>query len=176
VNKNMGLSRRQFLKASTLIGSGLFLPLQWNTARAAAPVRLQSPTRTALNPTTLTKYVDPLPLPPRWMAGQLRTRGLTMAESTHQFHSQLGATRTWGYGGASYLGPTIEVVGGTPLSFTARNHLGSHILGIDKTLHGPDMANDERASHPATITSTTMPTTSRAAPSGTTITPSASPG
>ena len=47
-----------------------------------------------------------------------------MKESVHRFHRQLGTTRTWGYGGEQYGGPTIQATSGTPVSYTARNALG----------------------------------------------------
>ena len=50
---------------------------------------------------------------------------------------------TYGYGGASYLGPTIEAQRGNPVVFVARNRLGLHPLGIDEALHGPDTAVDQ---------------------------------
>lgn len=145
MTKDSGMTRRQFLKASALAGAGVLLPPDSGGTRTAAPLGLAAPRAVPLNPAALARFVDPLPIPPRWTAGQLRTRGLVMAESTHQFHSQMGTTRTWGYGGASYLGPTIEAVRGTPISFTARNRLGAHILGVDEALHGPDMASDEQS-------------------------------
>jgi FtsP/CotA-like multicopper oxidase with cupredoxin domain len=65
-----------------------------------------------------------------------------MAPGAHRFHSQLGLTPTWGYGGAGYLGPTVEASAGAPVEFVASNALGPHILGVDTALHGPNMAND----------------------------------
>jgi spore coat protein A len=56
----------------------------------------------------------------------------------------MGWTPTWGYGGASYLGPTIEARSGDPVSFVARNRLGAHPLGIDVSLHGPDAEDSLR--------------------------------
>lgn len=137
------ITRRDFLKAGAAAGAGLLLPWARSASRAAAPGRagLAAP----LDPSTLTRYVDPLPIPPSWTSQQLATNGLTMAEGVHQFHRQLGPTRTWGYGGASYLGPTIQVVSGQPVSFVARNRLGEHPLGIDEALHGPDTARDQTA-------------------------------
>ncbi|MDI1242769.1 MAG: multicopper oxidase domain-containing protein [bacterium] len=45
---------------------------------------------------------------------------------------------TWGYGGASYLGPTISAKRGVPIEINAQNDLGPHPLAfaIDPTLHG----------------------------------------
>jgi FtsP/CotA-like multicopper oxidase with cupredoxin domain len=127
------LSRRQFLKVGGAAGVGLFVPWRpggWEAARAS-----ELP---FLDPGLLSRFVDPLPIPPTWSTGQLAAQGLTMAPGMHRFSSDMGWTPTWGYGGATYLGPTVEAVSGTPVSFVARNRLGAHPLGIDLLLHGPD--------------------------------------
>lgn len=127
------LSRRQLLKAGTVAGAGLLLPWRlagWTTTRSA--------TLPFLDPSSLTPFVDPLPIPPTWTTAQLATNGLTMAPGTHRFSGQIGWTPTWGYGGADYLGPTIVAQRGTPVTFVARNRLEEHPLGIDLSLHGPD--------------------------------------
>ena len=127
------LSRRQLLKASSIAGAGLLVPWRlagWATTRGA--------TSPFLDPSSLTRFVDPLPIPPTWTTPQLATNGLTMAPGMHRFSSQMGWTPTWGYGGAAYLGPTIEAQSGTPVTFVARNRLEAHPLGIDLSLHGPD--------------------------------------
>ena len=123
------LSRRQFLKLSAMTGGALALP--WRLSEIALG-------RTTVIPGSLARFVDPLPIPPSWTAGQLTERGLTMASSMHRFHRDLGMTPTFGFGGATYLGPTIEARRGEPVTFLARNRLGPHVLGIDQELHGPD--------------------------------------
>ena len=125
------------MQAGAAAGGSLLLPLRW-----AGGALGQTMPRT-VDPATLPMFVDSLPVPPTWTAEQLAGRGLTMAESVHQFHRDLFPSRTWGYGGATYLGPTIEGRRGEPVSFLARNRLGPHILGVDEALHGPDMANDQ---------------------------------
>jgi FtsP/CotA-like multicopper oxidase with cupredoxin domain len=130
---NSRLSRRQLLKSGTIAGAGLLVPWRlagWATARGATPA--------FLDPSTLTRFVDPLPIPPTWTTAQLAANGLTMAPGMHRFSSQMGWTPTWGYGGAAYLGPTIVAQSGTPVTFVARNRLEAHPLGIDMSLHGPD--------------------------------------
>lgn len=117
-------SRRQFIQLGMAAGAGIFLPLKWTIPLASAA----SP--------PLTKYIDPLPIPP--MIPGTGLTSLAMAPSAHSFHSNLGSGPTWGYGGATYLGHTIEVTRGTPISFTALNSLGTHPLAasIDTRLHG----------------------------------------
>jgi spore coat protein A, manganese oxidase len=134
-----GMDRRTFLRMAGVAGAGVALPLRFGHAAVAQSA-------TTIDVDSLTRFRDPLPVPPTWQAGQLTTRGLRMGPSEHRFHSELPATPTWGYGGASYLGPTIEARRGVPVTFTAHNDLGPHILGVDEELHGPDMAHDQ--SHP----------------------------
>jgi len=123
------LSRRQFLKLGAMTGGALVLPVRFTGAALA---------QVGVPPGSLSRYVDALPIPPVWTAGQLAERGLTMASSMHQFHRDLGMTPTFGYGGATYLGPTIEARRGEPVTFIARNRLGPHVVGVDNELHGPD--------------------------------------
>lgn len=123
--------RRSFLKAGVGFGVGVLAYdlMQAMRSQAAPPyVPPVSP--------TLSKYVDQLPIPVPIAASSLTT--LTMDQNTHSFHRDLGAGPTFGYNGASYLGPTIEAVRGQPTTFTAQNNLGSHPLSgsIDTTLHG----------------------------------------
>jgi FtsP/CotA-like multicopper oxidase with cupredoxin domain len=63
---------------------------------------------------------------------------LSMAESAHRFHQDLPLTTTWGYGGASYLGPTFQAMRNMPVTVQATNQLGPHPLNfaIDLNLHG----------------------------------------
>lgn len=116
------LTRRQFLIASAGFGAGALIPgmLKAKRTYAASP--------------PITKFTEPLPIPFPGAPPSV----LTIAPSSHSFHSSLGAGPTWGYGGASYLGPTIEVTRGTPLSINVVNNLGAHPLAtsIDPALHG----------------------------------------
>ncbi|HET9497613.1 MAG TPA: multicopper oxidase domain-containing protein, partial [Candidatus Limnocylindria bacterium] len=137
------ITRRQFLKAGAVIGAsaGASALIPW---RLAAPWVARANGLPFLDPSSLTRFVDPLPIPPTWSTAQLAGNGLTMAPGLHRFSSQMGWTPTFGYGGASYLGPTIEVQTGVPVSFVARNRLGPHPLSIDLALHGPDAEDQLR--------------------------------
>jgi len=127
------LTRRQLLKGGALAGASLMVPFRLGSRPVVWGAELSM-----LDPNTLTRFVDRLPIPPTWSTADLAANGLTMAPGMHRFSSQLGWTPTWGYGGATYLGPTILARSGTPVSFVARNRLGAHPLGIDLSLHGPD--------------------------------------
>ena len=104
----------------------------------AAPALAQLP----LNPISLTKYMDPLPIPgPMPMAGP-NYYEIGMYPVTQQLHSQLPPTNLWGYGTsqatASYPAATIEAQCGVPIDVKWMNHLPeTHLLAyaIDYTLH-----------------------------------------
>jgi spore coat protein A, manganese oxidase len=134
----LALTRRRFLMLAGATGAVAALPLRLpRLARAQATIA----------PDALTPFLDPLPIPPVWSTGKLASSGLSMSASTHQFHSGMPPTPTWGYGGASYLGPTIEAKRGRPVTFIAYNDLvDGHLLAVDESLHGPDHAED--AEHP----------------------------
>ncbi len=65
-----------------------------------------------LDVSTLTKYLDPLPIPePIQSTGMLDGVPLyevSVSQFTQQLHSQIPATTLWGYNG-SFPGPTFEV-------------------------------------------------------------------
>jgi FtsP/CotA-like multicopper oxidase with cupredoxin domain len=78
-----------------------------------------------VNPSpTLTPYVDALPIPPRMPAGGT----IAMAEAMHSYHRDLPAVPSWGYGGQTHLGPTLEAQSGQTATVTFANNLGSHIF------------------------------------------------
>lgn len=91
-------------------------------------------------PSTLDRYLDPLPIPKRMMPhtrrkdkAQFRVR---MVEFKHQMHSQLPPTTAWGYEG-QYPGPTFEAMSGVPIEVTWENRLPTqHIFQVDPHIHG----------------------------------------
>ena len=114
-------------------GIALLLPLVLFAGLAQAQV---------LNPLTLTKYVDPLPVPGAMpMAGANRYE-IGVYQIQQQLHSQLPPTTLYGYGTsqatASYPGATIVARKGVPISVRWTNHLpaGPHLLeyAIDPTI------------------------------------------
>jgi spore coat protein A len=124
-------SRRSLLKLGAAAALAMSVPVRgsapWSTV-SARPVP----------PSTLAKFTEQVPIPPVIDRTAGGTLNLSMAPGWHQFHSQLPPAPTWGYGGASYLGPTIETYRGRSLTVTATNNLGAHPLAaaIDTTLHG----------------------------------------
>jgi spore coat protein A len=109
----------------------------------------QATAATPLNPTTLAKYLEPLPIPP---AAQPTAPGyyeMSMNQGTTQFHPDLPPTTVWGYSDgfnpSGYLGPTFVVRRGEDIHVQWTNNLPlQHILGasIDYTLDG-GMLEDE---------------------------------
>ncbi|NMG11853.1 multicopper oxidase domain-containing protein [Brasilonema sp. UFV-L1] len=127
-------TRRQLLIASAGLGAGLLIPemLKAKKTIAASP--------------TLSKFTESLPI----LAPSSPPSTLAIASGSHSFHSSLQATSTFGYGGFSYLGPTLEVTRGKPVSFTAVNNLGRHPLAgsVDTSLHG---VKGSDATNPRTV-------------------------
>ncbi len=113
-------TRRQIMMASAGLGAAFLVPAMFKAKRTYAALP------------QISKFTETLPIP--FPSGAPTT--LTIASSSHSFHKNLGAGPTWGYGGASYLGPTIEVTRGTPLRLTVENKLGPHPLPLDLSLHG----------------------------------------
>lgn len=101
-----------------------------------------------LDPTTLTKYLDPLPNPlsnvisPVGVDGGIDLYHVEISQFTQTLHSQLPPTTVWGYNG-TYPGPTFNVDSGVPIKVDWVNKLidgtGTplpHILPYDDTVHG----------------------------------------
>lgn len=88
----------------------------------------------------LVRYIDPLPIPSRLKP--YRTRGnkasyrVRMVEFEKRLHSQLGASKVWGYEG-QYPGPIFEAVRGKPIEVEWENGLPArHLFAIDPHIHG----------------------------------------
>ena len=127
-------SRREFIKAGLVTGGAALAP--WGGSVFAAPKTPQ-----------IKKFVDALPVPPTAQADSVTYPGsdyyvLSMGQGTQVFHSQMPPATTWGYGGAPYLGPTIEAVKGRPTIVKFVNNLPvTHPLqtAIDPTVPDPMM-------------------------------------
>jgi spore coat protein A len=141
------ITRRQILGYGAVGAAALVVgPAGFRSARPVFAAAQAAPD--PLLAAGLTRFTEPLTQPPIWTATQL-SGGLVMKQSSHRFHRQLGMTRTWGYGGEQYGGPTIQVTSGQPVSYTATNALGNHLLGVDKGLDLGAMAMDDQL-HPRT--------------------------
>jgi FtsP/CotA-like multicopper oxidase with cupredoxin domain len=122
------LTRRQFLMTAGGAGLALFGSAIVKANRTDADSPLQIPSQ-------ITKFTEPLPIP----FASPPPETLTITKSSYSFHSNLGEGPSLGYGGASILGPTIEVTRGTPLSMKVTNNIvGDHPLlqAVDTELHG----------------------------------------
>src|SRR6202789_4158744 len=108
----------------------------------------------ALDPTTLTPFVDALPVPrmmkPRGMRAHPELAGqqipyyrMAMREVRQKVHRDLAPTRMWSFEG-SFPGPTIETESGQAMIVEWANELPArHFLPIDHTLHGADRSLPE---------------------------------
>jgi spore coat protein A, manganese oxidase len=99
-----------------------------------------------LDPTSLTKYVDELPVPAKLDGTSSLQIG--MYQITQQLHSELLPTTVWAYGTdkdhAYYPGPTIEAVRGIPTHVRWTNNLDgvTYPIPVDKSLHWADPLNE----------------------------------
>ncbi|MBI5652253.1 MAG: multicopper oxidase domain-containing protein [Chloroflexi bacterium] len=137
------LSRRQFLKLSAAIGTGLALPWQFQPVPAFA----------AAGTPNVTKFIDPLisAIPKLTPTANPLYPGadyyeITMSAGAHKFHSQfLGSAATLRYSAMPYLGQTIEAQAGKPVVVKYINNLppteAQHPLAasIDPTVPDPMM-------------------------------------
>jgi spore coat protein A len=101
----------------------------------------------ALNPDTLAKFVDPLPVPPIAKPTGIRSQApyyrVAMKQIECKLHRDLPATRLWCVGGSS-PGPTFETRSGQGLTIEWANELPTrHFLPIDHSLHGAEAGNPD---------------------------------
>lgn len=112
----------------------------------AAPLTFAATGQTHLDSNTLTKYLDPLPVPGKLDGTVSQT--ITASELTQQVLPSNfkagpygGKTLVWGYNN-SYPGPTVEAKRGMPFQVTYQNNLFNpallSYLPIDQTLHWAD--------------------------------------
>jgi FtsP/CotA-like multicopper oxidase with cupredoxin domain len=76
----------------------------------------------AVTAPTLTKYLDPLRIPPRKKVGSQKSLEITMCAARVRLHSELPPTAVWTYEG-HFPGPTIEVRRGHNLRVAWRNEI-----------------------------------------------------
>jgi spore coat protein A len=131
----------------------------WQTSWLAVCAARRAQAAPALNPDSLAKFVDPLPIPEIAKSGGLRPAPgksssgrsssnvpwyrVAMREAECKLHRDLPATRLWCYG-ASSPGPTFETRSGQGLFIEWPNELPpKHFLPIDHSLHGAEAGNPE---------------------------------
>jgi spore coat protein A, manganese oxidase len=132
-------SRRKFLRNAGFAMAGLSL-----RGRNAEPEL-----GAALDPSTLTPFVDPLPIPPLARVVGARPNPenpretiplyqIAMREIRVKVHRDLPATRMWSFGD-SFPGPTIETRSGQGVMVEWQNQLPArHFLPIDHTIMGAE--------------------------------------
>jgi spore coat protein A, manganese oxidase len=134
-------TRRDFLRSGTLTLA--CTSMGWSETIAPA-----------LDPSTLTPFVDPLPIPsiakpsgtrtsPEHAEEKIPYYRLAMREVHQKVHRDLPATRMWSFED-SFPGPTLETLSGHAMMVEWVNSLpGRHFLPIDHTLHGADQSLPE---------------------------------
>jgi spore coat protein A, manganese oxidase len=141
-------TRRRFLEGSVLAAAGAIAPRAFphSMPHAAAPAVPN------LDPNSLARFVDPLPLPVIARpvgtvavagAGAVPHYRFAMRAIAGQLHRDLPPTRLWSYGG-SVPGVMFETRSGEGLSVEWANELPpNHFLPIDHSLHGAEKGTPE---------------------------------
>jgi spore coat protein A, manganese oxidase len=129
------LSRRRLLRRSLYTAAGL--TLKKGVSALGQTMASPTPVRSAVK---LTRYVDPLPIPPVIGAtGDVNELiEIEMRQFQRKVHRDLPPTFLWGYNG-SWPGPTIEAQSGHPLNINWISKLpATHLLPIDHSIHGAE--------------------------------------
>jgi spore coat protein A len=137
-------SRRAFLRSAGFAIAAL--GVKGDSAWAHQP--------TALDPSTLARFVDPLPLPPAARPEGSRPNPenskqsiplyrIALREMRVKIHRDLPPTRMWVFGD-SFPGPTIETESGQAVMVEWQNQLPQrHFLPIDHTIMGAEASRPE---------------------------------
>ena len=160
----MSLSRRHFLRGLADVAGVAFAAdmglLAWSDpapmggAMPMAMPQLAAPKVPLVNPVTLARFVDALPIPP--VAKPLEQRAhpaypgkllpfyrMEMRAFSARLHRDLPQTPQWGYGGSS-PGPTLEAMRNEPLLVEWVNALPQqHFLPIDHNIHGAERSKPQ---------------------------------
>jgi spore coat protein A len=153
-------SRRQFLRgAGGLIGGVVLADSLRLVSAQTMPTRMAMPTLAApkvslVNPATLARFVDALPVPPlarpaghrahpAYPGRMLPYYRMEMRAFSARLHRDLPPTPLWGYGGRS-PGPTLETTRDEPVLIEWINALpAKHFLPIDHNVHGAERSKPE---------------------------------
>ena len=145
---DMRITRRNFLKRTGLLAAAAAFPGTHHQARMAKPVG------PVLDPNTLAKFVDPLPIlevarpsgtrpDPTNPSQRIPYYRLAMREIAASVHRDLKPARLWGFG-ANSPGPTIEARSGEGLLVEWANELPAHhFLTQDHKIHGAEKEKPE---------------------------------
>jgi spore coat protein A, manganese oxidase len=157
----VSITRRSFLLKSGLIASAIAIEPSLRAAErlpklplcrpgiipASLKEQVQGPVKPMFNLSTLTPFVDPLPIPeiarssetrpdPEHPGKRLPYYRIAMREVEAQVHRDMKPTRFWSYG-TGIPGPTIETRSGQGVLIEWANELPQkHFLPIDYRLHG----------------------------------------
>jgi spore coat protein A len=140
----VSITRRGFLKGSALLATG------FSVHQRNALCQAQGQAAPILDASTLSPYVDALPIPqiaraagfradPENASKKLPYYRMAMRQVECKVHRNLPPTGMWGFGSSS-PGPTIEARSGEGILVEWANDLppGKHFLPVDHTLHGAD--------------------------------------
>ncbi|HEX2988418.1 MAG TPA: multicopper oxidase [Chloroflexota bacterium] len=133
------ITRRNFMKTAILAGISLFG--DWRGLHQDSMAMPLHQAAEPLDATTLTKYVDPLPIPdvvqPTRRGSEISYE-VSMTQFARRLHRDLPPTTLWGYNG-SYPGPTFEARVDQPVTVRWVNSLPTqHLLQVDTRLHGAE--------------------------------------
>ena len=142
----MAITRREFLQKSSLM-TGAMLTHQHHQAAVVQE-------RPALDPNSLTPWVDALPIPAIAKSSEMRPAPgngaskvpyyrVAMRAFETKVHRDMKPTRMWGFGG-TFPGPTFDLKSGEEVMVEWANELpGQHFLPIDRSLHGAEVDKPE---------------------------------
>ena len=143
----MPITRREFLQKSSLMTGAML----------AHPSGHKGPSiqaRPALDPNSLTPFVDPLPIPAAAKSMEMRPSPANPAVKIPYYrvpmrafetnvHRDMKPTKMWGFGGM-FPGPTFDLRSGQEIFVEWANELPQkHFLPIDHSLHGAERDKPE---------------------------------
>ena len=133
----LGVSTGLFASSRPLTAFGQMVMPAPSAGQSPAPISAANSPRVL--PSSLARYVDPLPIPPVIRPAQeAEPVRISMRPFRHKAHRDLPLTSLWGYNGM-WPGPTFELRRGQPLTVKWTNALPTkHFLPIDATVHGAE--------------------------------------